>query len=302
MTDCSLISIITACYNSSPFIERTYASLKAQVYKNIEWVVVNDGSTDDTLSVLRTFEQEGAIRVVIVDQALNLGHEKAICAGIQRTSGEFTLILDHDDELLPNALQMLMRRWYNFTGSRNNLSGVAGRCIDQNGVFVGTPLKVSPIVTNELELRHVYKIRGELAGMTKTDVLKEAFTGFERGMTHGIMWYRISRKYNGICSNDVIRVYHTNVPTSMSSAKIKYPEGARQACLAYLNENSDYLTKDPFFFFKQTIMYAKHCVYAKKSFIKTWRELRPLLVRIFYFMSLPLLPLLIVRDNIRGRI
>lgn len=294
-----LISVVTACYNSAAFVERTYASVKALTYKNLEWIVVDDGSTDDTLGRLKDFAAERVIPIEILDLGENCGSERAIRQGVLRARGQFTLILDHDDEVVPTALDTLLNHWEAFVGNHDRLTGVSGRCRDENGKFVGTPLPVSPLVTNELELRHVYKVRGELAGIVRTDVLREAFSEFERGMTHGLMWYRIARRYNTICTNDVVRIYHTDVPTSMSRAGGRYPEAAKRAVLCYLNENADYIGRDLPFFVKQTVLYARYCRYAGKAPGESSRELKSRLLRFVYRACVPLLPLLAIRDRAR---
>ena len=296
-----LISVVTACYNSEAFIERTYASVKAQTYKNLEWIVVDDGSRDDTFGALNRFPADGVIPIELLALSENCGSERAIRQGVLRARGEFTLILDHDDELVPTALEALMDHWAAFAGSHDRLSGVGGRCRDENGEFVGTPLPSSPMVTNELELRHVYKVRGELAGMVRTDVLREAFSEFERGMTHGMMWYRIARRYNAIFTNDVVRIYHTDIPTSMSRAGVRYPEAAMRAVLCYLNENADYIGRDLPFFVKQTVIYARYCKGAGKPASESLRHLNSRLLRLVYRACLPFLPLLALRDRAMRR-
>lgn len=296
-----LISIVTACYNGAAFVERTYASVKALTYKNLEWIVVDDGSTDDTLRRLNEFAADRLIPIEIVALGKNVGSEGAIRQGVLRARGQFTLILDHDDEVVPTALDTLMGFWEGFAGSHERLSGVGGRCRDENGKFVGTPLPASPMVTNELELRHVYKVRGELAGMVRTDVLREAFSEFERGMTHGMMWYRIARKYNAIFTNDVVRIYHTDVPTSMSRAGSRYPEAAMRAVLCYLNENADYIGRDLPFFVKQTVIYARYCKGAGKPADESMRHLNSRLLRLVYRACPPFLPLWAIRDWAREK-
>lgn len=296
MRERSLISIVTACYNSEAFIERTYASVKAQTYRNVEWIVVNDGSTDGTLKKLARLCDEGLIPIVVLDLPENVGSERAIREGVWRARGQFTLILDHDDELISTALDTLTGHWEAFPSSHDRLSGVGGRCRDQNGCLVGTPLPVSPMISNELEVRHIYKVRGELAGMVRTDVLRKEFGEFERGMTHGLVWCRIARKYNAIYTDDVVRIYHTNIPTSMTRAKIRFPDGAMRACLCNLNENSDYLSRAPIFFLKETLLYAKYCLYAKKPLRQSLRQLNRPTLRAVFCICLPLIPTLVVRD------
>ncbi len=295
------VSIVTACYNCAAFIERTYASLKAQIYKNFDWIVVNDLSTDETLSKLASFKAEGAVSIRIIEHDANLGPVSTICDGIQHATGTFTLILDHDDELVPAGLERLVRRWQELGDDR--LYGVGGRCIDGEGAFIGVPFRTATLITNELELRHVFKIRGELTGMVKTAILKDAYKGMERGMANGIVWRRIAKRYNAIYTNDVIRIYHTDVPNSMTNLKkIQITKGTLKMHLAELNDCAEYILKDPFYFWRSALLYSKYCSYLKRNMALSFRELKPPLARTFFLLSLPMLPILVLRDKLKGRI
>ncbi len=89
-----------AATRARQFIERTFESLIAQRYENMEWSVVVDGLLDDTLPLLEKFRATAPFPVHITVFDINRGATTAIAAAIQRCSGEFTIILDHDDELL----------------------------------------------------------------------------------------------------------------------------------------------------------------------------------------------------------
>lgn len=94
-----LISIIIPCYNSQLTIERAINSALSQTYKNFEIICVNDGSTDNTLEILKRYES----RIRIVDVP-NGGGSRARNLGLNLAKGEFVQFLDSDDELLPEKL------------------------------------------------------------------------------------------------------------------------------------------------------------------------------------------------------
>jgi len=86
------VSIIIPTYNNSIFLEEAIASLLTQTYENYEIIVVNDGSTDDTLSILRKYSPE----IRIINQN-NQGKSKARNEGIKASQGEFIAVMDSDD-------------------------------------------------------------------------------------------------------------------------------------------------------------------------------------------------------------
>jgi glycosyltransferase involved in cell wall biosynthesis len=92
-----LVSVIIPCYNSARYLAETIASALGQTYPRIEVIVIDDGSTDDTPRIARSFP------VTYLYQA-NCGVSAARNKGIFRSRGKYVLFLDHDDRLLPEAV------------------------------------------------------------------------------------------------------------------------------------------------------------------------------------------------------
>ena len=88
-----LISIVIPCYNSEKFISKCLDSVIRQDYSNIEIVVVNDGSTDSSLDIIKSYDDK---RIIIVDKK-NEGSWQARIDGIKKTSGSYITFVDSDD-------------------------------------------------------------------------------------------------------------------------------------------------------------------------------------------------------------
>jgi teichuronic acid biosynthesis glycosyltransferase TuaG len=97
------VSVIIPTYQSAHYIRDAIDSALSQTYKNTEIIVVDDGSTDDTEDILKTYE--GKIKVI---KQKNSGPSKARNAGILSSSGEYIALLDSDDIWLPNKLEKQM--------------------------------------------------------------------------------------------------------------------------------------------------------------------------------------------------
>jgi glycosyltransferase involved in cell wall biosynthesis len=95
------VSVIIPAYNAQKFIKETIESVKKQTYSDWELIVVNDGSTDDTVTVL---ENEGDQRIRLVHQA-NKGVSSARNNGLQQATGEFIMFLDADDVLTSDFIK-----------------------------------------------------------------------------------------------------------------------------------------------------------------------------------------------------
>src|SRR5262245_36795152 len=94
------VSIVTPSYNQAQFLEETMLSVLEQDYPNIEYVVVDDGSTDGSVEIIRRH----ADRLAWWTHQENAGQVAAINRGFERTSGELMAYLNSDDTLLPGAV------------------------------------------------------------------------------------------------------------------------------------------------------------------------------------------------------
>ncbi len=128
MADSMKVSVIIPVYNAGKYIETCVVSAARQSIEELEILCIDDGSTDDSLAVLRRM-QESDDRIRIIEQA-NQGSGKARNQGILQARGEFLLFLDADDYLLD---QTALKRMYQ-TCKENHVS-ICGafRNIDREG-------------------------------------------------------------------------------------------------------------------------------------------------------------------------
>jgi len=102
------ISIIIPAYNASKLISRCLDSIINQTYKNIEIIIVNDGSTDNTASVLEQYSIiDNRIRIITQE---NKGCNTSRKAGYTKSTGEYLFNIDADDYLELNAIELLVKK------------------------------------------------------------------------------------------------------------------------------------------------------------------------------------------------
>jgi len=100
-----LISIIIPVYNGEKYIEKCISSLTSQTFSNIEIIVVNDGSTDNTLSIIRNFQGHDA-RIIVIDKE-NEGVSIARNKALEIAKGEWIAFSDADDYYYLNGIALL---------------------------------------------------------------------------------------------------------------------------------------------------------------------------------------------------
>lgn len=104
--DNSKISVIIPLYNSEKFIKNCVDSVLNQSYKNIELIVINDGSTDDSLEICKRIKDN---RLLLISQN-NFGAPSARNNGLKNATGEYIMFLDSDDVLEKDAIEKLYKK------------------------------------------------------------------------------------------------------------------------------------------------------------------------------------------------
>jgi glycosyltransferase involved in cell wall biosynthesis len=96
----SLVSVVIPCYNAGRWLREAIDSCLAQTYSTLEIIVVDDGSTDDSLSIARSYGRD-----VVIMTGLNKGESGARNKGFSRARGEFIQFMDADDYLLRDKIE-----------------------------------------------------------------------------------------------------------------------------------------------------------------------------------------------------
>ena len=103
-----LVSVVISCYNYAEYIERCMQSVLGQSYANLEVIVVDDGSTDESLQVIRKVAETDP-RILVISQE-NQGVAYSRNLGIEKSRGEMLLFVDADDQLLPDFVDKTVGR------------------------------------------------------------------------------------------------------------------------------------------------------------------------------------------------
>jgi glycosyltransferase involved in cell wall biosynthesis len=203
-------SVFTPTYNRAHTLPRVYEALKAQTYRDFEWLIVDDGSTDDTESLVRGWQQEGIIPIQYVWQE-NAGKHMAVNHGVDVARGEFFLFLDSDDACVPQALERFKHHWDSIPDDeKENFSAVTALAQDPQGEIVGSRFPFDPTDSDSLEIRFKYGVTGEKWGFHRTDVLRRfpnpRFAG-EKALPEALLWNRIALSYKTRYVNEPLEIY-----------------------------------------------------------------------------------------------
>jgi len=273
-----------------------WKSLLSLTFKDFEWIVVNDGSTDGIEEVLNEFKSVASFPVTIIHQN-NQGKHIAWNKAVEIANGELFVPADSDDEFIPETLEIFSKWWNEIPmNERQEFSGINVLCMDSvTKQIIGSKFPKSPFISNNLDLVYIHKITGEKWGCIRTDCLRLRRNPEIPGthMPEGYIWFWLARRFKVLCIDSPLRVYYQNEPGNISSQKNKeYYQNRLQINYVYLSwhltENIDYLLKyeDIFEILKNFMIHWKGAFYLKFSPVKVFRDLKSFWPLFFAFMTL----------------
>ena len=187
-----LVSLFTPTYNRSYTLDRLYESLVNQTDKNFEWIVVDDGSTDDTQEKVMAWEKDGLIKVRYFYQR-NSGKPSAHNRGVEEAQGSLFCCVDSDDYLRCDAVEKIIATWEK--RNSNHIGILAFRVhID------GTPITQIGDSVSQSTLRGAYKyhgLKGDTMLVFDTSVIKKyAFPIIEgeKFIPEGYLYNKLDRE------------------------------------------------------------------------------------------------------------
>ena len=205
------ISILTPTYNRGKLLLPLYESLKNLTFEDFEWLIVDDGSEDDTeqyaLSWIAHNIQNAEFPIRYIKKS-NGGKHTAINRGVREANGELILILDSDDTLPADSLATIAHYYEQCKGYKD-CAGVCGLMAHHDGQLIGTGFPKDPMYESALQFRYAKKgnVTGDLLEVYKTSVMREfPFPEIdnERFCPESLVWNRIANKYKLFCFNKVI--------------------------------------------------------------------------------------------------
>lgn len=232
----SLVSVLTVTYNRSVLLARLHDSLKQQTFRDFEWVVIDDGSTDDTREVVAGLARESEFPVLYLHQE-NAGRTFGLDRGYVACRGRFTAVIDDDDWYAPDALARLVGHWADIR-EPELYAEVQGLTARSDGSIIGDRFPTDIFDSDHFEIRETLRLRGDRLGMCRTAVLRDfpsppEFTRIN--VPSGLMFNRMAQLYRCRGVNEIIG-YKEYRPDGISRSKLRAHAALSGPRLMYLEE------------------------------------------------------------------
>jgi glycosyltransferase involved in cell wall biosynthesis len=283
-------TVFTPTYNRAHTLPRVFDSLKQQTLTDFEWLIVDDGSTDNTASIVEKYKEIATFPIRYFYQP-NQGKHIAFNKGVREASGVFFLTFDSDDACIPTALALYQQHWEAIE-DKTNFCGVTARCLDQNGRPLSKKYLPPILDVNSLDLRYKYGISEEMWGFTRTDILREfPFPEDIKNswVPENIVWSEVGRRYKTRFIDVPIRIYYTNEAhgsvVTANRVSRKTNDAGRIMYYAYaINHELHYFFDAPILVSKLFIQYIRVSLKEKIPIRSQIKKIKKPVGKAFYFL------------------
>ena len=206
-----MITVFTPTYNRGYIIKNLYQSLKRQSVKNFEWIVIDDGSTDNTEDFFIDILSDNNLFMISYEKVANGGKHRAINRGIKIAKGELFFIVDSDDYLTDDAIEKIIALEASIPDDeKKNFAGICENRGYSEKEIIGKSFSKDGYLDITMLERDKYGIYGDKAEVFYTDILRKypfpEFKG-ENFLTECVVWDKIA--YDGFklrFANDIIYI------------------------------------------------------------------------------------------------
>lgn len=189
-----MITILTPTFNRAYCLGNLYQSLKKQLDKDFEWIIIDDGSTDDTEKLVAGWKQEMSGFAIRYFKKENGGKHRAVNLGVNYANGNYTFIVDSDDSLTDDCISKI-KCWIEEIDDNSTFAGVSGvRGRDKHAIIGSFPPNRCYIDASNIE-RARLGLLGDKAEVYRTSILRTyPFPEFEgeRFIPESVVWDEIA--------------------------------------------------------------------------------------------------------------
>lgn len=219
----SILTICTPTYNRAELLNRPFESLMKQSNKNFIWLIIDDGSTDNTKQVVSEFIKKASFPIVYKYKE-NGGRHTALNFSYQFITTDFVLNLDSDDELVYDCVEKL-EKYIKLIANNKKIWQIVGLCINQENKLIGNRnIKKLNNYSGRKQRKKSQKYIFEKSCCRRVSVLKQyLFPVYNdtKFVTESTVWEKCNLKYDSYYIDDILRIYYQNTTDSIMNSKSK---------------------------------------------------------------------------------
>ena len=300
------ITVFTATYNRADTLPRVRDSLLLQTLDpgQFEWVIVDDGSTDGTGDLVRSWQTPFAVRY---SWQPNSGKHVAWNRAVAEARGELFTVIDSDDACVPGALERFVSVWASLPDARRReLAGILARCQTADGLPIEPRLPEQE--TGDLaELDLLRRLPHDTWITTRTDVLRSnPFPELRVPLLpEGALWHQIARRYRWLLLDECLLVYfradHGRTDQLSRMSAWRYPAGMAFMQRCMLDHSWRLFWRAPAQFLRIAVHFDRFSLHAGLPVGREIGALEHSRARALCWCALPVACAVVTVDRCRGR-
>jgi glycosyltransferase involved in cell wall biosynthesis len=198
------LTVFTPTYNRAYCLHHCYESLKRQTCKDFIWLIIDDGSTDNTKDIINRWIVENAIQINYHWQE-NQGMHGAHNTAYELIDTELNVCIDSDDYMPDDAVEKIISFWNKY-GS-DNVSGIIGLDSYSDGKIIGSRLPENPKTSTLFDLYNKHAVTGDKKLVYRTELTRKyPYPIFKNEKYVGLAYkyYMLDQKYEMLLMNEVL--------------------------------------------------------------------------------------------------
>lgn len=268
-----IITVFTPAYNRAYTIHKTYESLKRQTNKNFKWLIVDDGSTDNTKELIGKWLQEKNDFEIIYIYQENQGMHGAHNTAYENIDTELNVCIDSDDYLTDDAVEIIVNEWERVRNDK--LAGIGALDIFESGEVIGVKFPEGLNQSKYFDIYNKHGVYGDKKFIYRTDLIKnfpypeyegEKYVGLDYKYKKLDEKYELALINKGVCiveymedgsSKNMLKQYRRNpngwcffrlenLKIPETSLKYKFKECIHYVSSSIMCKNKEFILKSPY--------------------------------------------------------
>lgn len=309
-----LFTVFTPTFNRAGTLRRPYESLLAQTLRDFEWLVIDDGSGDNTRELIERWKTEADFPIRYAWQE-NAGKAAAWNRALELARGEFFICLDSDDECVPEALASFKEIWESIPSeNRGRFSGITVLAMDEIGAYYGPNLPQSPLDSAHLAVTYGLKRFHDSWQCYRLEVIRkypfDLIPGYRNYLPETTVINRVAKSYMQRHVNQRLLIVHTQDHADAhehqscgvsTNRGLKHAPGIRVANQSLLIHQMKWFPFAPVLFYKAAANYIRFSWMQGTSVYAQFRELGSARARALWLAALPAGLVLRLNDRLVDR-
>ncbi|HBU79852.1 MAG TPA: glycosyltransferase [Muricauda sp.] len=258
------LTVFTPSFNRAYCLDQLYNSLVQQSSKDFCWLIIDDGSSDNTKELVQSWIDENLIDIQYhhqENQGMHGGHNSAY----KLIKTELNLCIDSDDFMPANGVELILKQWSEVK-DKPHLAGIIGLDADKSGKILGTKMPEGIEEATLYDLHHKYKVTGDKKLILRTAVVRE-FPPYpiykdERLVPLGTLYLQIDQKYKYKCANEIYCIVEYLEDGSSRNILKQYKRSPRGFLYSRILEMK--YSKSWTYTFTRAMHYISSCIFIKK--------------------------------------